>query len=360
MTHPFEMLGQSLTNMMTPATQQLAQALRFPPSMGALMGGGGSSAGQQRAPELTSSALFSSPSNTKRNYAGAPLLGARGQPAIESMEPEPMSSSNVLSLLMPRPVSPPGGSGGGGSGGGGARAYAAQSGPSAQGMNSILELSNTLASTFLGGGGGGGRSSRGSSTGSYSYAEDEERGSRGSLWGPSGGGGGGGLSPRAQSSGGSSSYSSMGRGLMPTLKQFFPDGDRNFGLPSGEGCLPFVGEFMRMIYGNCVRQADQRTWDAWGKEITNALMGGKIDLLRASKETCKKGAEREQCGQLRKAVSECDIIGSIQLASNMQRAVARCDEISGIMDQNPMTVVQQMQGLINGEVAQGFLNNFLG
>jgi len=227
-------------------------------------------------------------------------------------------------------------------------------------MNSILELSNTLASTFLGGGGGGGRSSRGSSTGSYSYAEDEERGSRGSLWGPSGGGGGGGLSPRAQSSGGSSSYSSMGRGLMPTLKQFFPDGDRNFGLPSGEGCLPFVGEFMRMIYGNCVRQADQRTWDAWGKEITNALMGGKIDLLRASKETCKKGAEREQCGQLRKAVSECDIIGSIQLASNMQRAVARCDEISGIMDQNPMTVVQQMQGLINGEVAQGFLNNFLG
>lgn len=28
-----------------------------------------------------------------------------------------------------------------------------------------------------------------------------------------------------------------------------------------------------------------------------------------SKETCKKGAEREQCGQLRKAVSECDILG---------------------------------------------------
>ena len=70
-----------------------------------------------------------------------------------------------------------------------------------------------------------------------------------------------------------------------------------------------------------------------GKELQNALVGGKIDLLRASKETCRKGAEREQCGQLRRAVSDCDILGSIQLASNMQRAVARCDEISGIMDQ---------------------------
>lgn len=32
-----------------------------------------------------------------------------------------------------------------------------------------------------------------------------------------------------------------------------------------------------------------------------------------SKETCKKGAEREQCGQLRKAVSECDILGRSSL-----------------------------------------------
>jgi hypothetical protein len=47
------------------------------------------------------------------------------------------------------------------------------------------------------------------------------------------------------------------------------------------GCLPFVGEFMQVIYGNCVKQADQRTWDTWGKEITNALMGGKVDLLKA-------------------------------------------------------------------------------
>lgn len=38
---------------------------------------------------------------------------------------------------------------------------------------------------------------------------------------------------------------------------------------------------MKMIYGNCVKQADQRTWDTWGKEIQNGLMGGKIDLLKA-------------------------------------------------------------------------------
>lgn len=82
---------------------------------------------------------------------------------------------------------------------------------------------------------------------------------------------------------------------MPTLKQLIPGAMRNFGIGRGEGecggrgrttpppsgCLPFIGEFMGAIYGNCVKQADERTWDVWGKEITNALMGGKIDLLRA-------------------------------------------------------------------------------
>ncbi|KAI6190551.1 hypothetical protein M3Y97_00130300 [Aphelenchoides bicaudatus] len=147
---------------------------------------------------------------------------------------------------------------------------------------------------------------------------------------------------------------------IPSLRQLMPGGSRNFGIQQGEGCLPFIGEFMQVLYGNCVKQADQRTWDTWGKEITNALMGGKIDLLKASKETCKKGAEREQCGQLRKAVSSCDILGSIQIASNMKRSIDRCDEISGIIDQNPMTFLEQMSGFMNGEMAQSFLNNFLG
>jgi hypothetical protein len=30
------------------------------------------------------------------------------------------------------------------------------------------------------------------------------------------------------------------------------------------------------------------------------------------------------------------------------------------MLQNPMTIFEQMSGLVNGEMAQGFLNNFLG
>jgi hypothetical protein len=38
---------------------------------------------------------------------------------------------------------------------------------------------------------------------------------------------------------------------------------------------------MRAAYGNCVRDADKRTWDVWGKEFTNVLTSGKIDLLAA-------------------------------------------------------------------------------
>ena len=70
--------------------------------------------------------------------------------------------------------------------------------------------------------------------------------------------------------------------------------------------------------------------------------------------------EREQCGQLRKAISSCDILNSIQIGMNMQRSLERCDHVSGLIDQNPSTLVEGMSGLINGEVAQGFLNNFLG
>ena len=79
-----------------------------------------------------------------------------------------------------------------------------------------------------------------------------------------------------------------------------------------------------------------------------------------SKETCRMIAEREQCGQLRRAVSECDIINSIQIGMNMQRSIKRCDEVGGIIDQNPAAVMEGMNQMINGEVAQGFLNNFLG
>lgn len=38
---------------------------------------------------------------------------------------------------------------------------------------------------------------------------------------------------------------------------------------------------MKAAYGNCVRHADEKTWDTWGNEIQNALTGGKIDLLKA-------------------------------------------------------------------------------
>uniref|UniRef100_A0A914E675 Uncharacterized protein n=1 Tax=Acrobeloides nanus TaxID=290746 RepID=A0A914E675_9BILA len=165
------------------------------------------------------------------------------------------------------------------------------------------------------------------------------------------------MNPRGETYG---ANSERPRNVLPNIQQLVPGANENFGFRMGEGCLPFIGEFMRAAYGNCVRDADKRTWDVWGKEFTNVLTSGKIDLLAASKETCRRGAEREQCGQLRKAVSDCDIIGSIQIGMNMQRSFQRCDEITGILDQNPRTMMNQMSGLINGEMAQGFLNNFLG
>ncbi|KAK0411114.1 hypothetical protein QR680_005489 [Steinernema hermaphroditum] len=147
---------------------------------------------------------------------------------------------------------------------------------------------------------------------------------------------------------------------LPNIRDFSPGARNNFGIPQGEGCLPFVGEFMQIAYGNCVRNADQKTFDVWGQEIKNAIIGGRIDLLGASKLTCKMATEREMCGQLKRAVSECDILGSIQVGTQLQRSIKRCDEITGIIDQNPMHVLNQVNGLLTGEVAQGFVQNFLG
>uniref|UniRef100_A0A1I8AA82 Secreted protein n=1 Tax=Steinernema glaseri TaxID=37863 RepID=A0A1I8AA82_9BILA len=151
-----------------------------------------------------------------------------------------------------------------------------------------------------------------------------------------------------------------GADQLPNIRDFAPGAKNNFGIPQGEGCLPFVGEFMQIAYGNCVRNADQKTFDVWGQEITNALVGGRIDLLGASKLTCKMATEREMCGQLKRAVSECDILGSIQVSTQLQRSIKRCDEVTGIIDQNPMNVLNQVNGLLTGEVAQGFVQNFLG
>lgn len=39
---------------------------------------------------------------------------------------------------------------------------------------------------------------------------------------------------------------------------------------------------MRIAYGNCVKVADEKAWDLWGTQITNALFGGKIDFIGAT------------------------------------------------------------------------------
>lgn len=48
------------------------------------------------------------------------------------------------------------------------------------------------------------------------------------------------------------------------------------------GCLPFLTEVMKLAYGNCVKEADEKAWDTWSDQINNALFGGKVDLLYAT------------------------------------------------------------------------------
>lgn len=55
--------------------------------------------------------------------------------------------------------------------------------------------------------------------------------------------------------------------------------DLNISFP---GCLPFLSEFMRIAYGNCVKVADEKAWDLWGNQINNALFGGKVDFIGAT------------------------------------------------------------------------------
>ncbi|KAF1752698.1 hypothetical protein GCK72_019253 [Caenorhabditis remanei] len=143
------------------------------------------------------------------------------------------------------------------------------------------------------------------------------------------------------------------------IQDLVPNADSNFGLPRGKGCLPFISEFMQIAYGKCQDQADEKTFDAWGEELRRAIMTGEIDLLKASQETCRRGAERQQCDSLREAVATCDVIASLEIGTQLQRAMKRCEEVSGMMDQSPAAVLGQLNNLISGEVAQGFFNNFL-
>ncbi|CAJ0590427.1 unnamed protein product [Cylicocyclus nassatus] len=117
------------------------------------------------------------------------------------------------------------------------------------------------------------------------------------------------------------------------IRDFLPGANNNFGLKKGPGCLPFLSEFMQAAYGDCQKVADEKAFDAWGDELKSAILTGQIDLLKASQETCKRGAERQQCGALRKAISNCDILESLQIGAQLQRAMKRCEEVSGLVDQ---------------------------
>uniref|UniRef100_A0A7I4YRX9 Uncharacterized protein n=1 Tax=Haemonchus contortus TaxID=6289 RepID=A0A7I4YRX9_HAECO len=144
------------------------------------------------------------------------------------------------------------------------------------------------------------------------------------------------------------------------IRDYVPGAKENFGIRKGPGCLPFLSEVMQVAYGNCQQVADEKAFDAWGDELKSAILTGKIDLLKASQETCRRGAERQQCGALRRAISNCDILESLQIGAQLQRAMKRCEEVSGLVDQNPLVILSQINRLVGGEFAQGFLNKFLG
>ncbi|KAK6755634.1 hypothetical protein RB195_014171 [Necator americanus] len=143
------------------------------------------------------------------------------------------------------------------------------------------------------------------------------------------------------------------------IRDFVPGANNNFGIRKGPGCLPFLSEFMQVAYGNCQQVADEKAFDAWGDELKSAILTGQVDLLKASQETCRRGAERQQCGALRRAISNCDILESLQIGAQLQRAMKRCEEVSGLVDQNPLVILSQINSLVGGEFAQGFLNKFL-
>ncbi|KAJ1350502.1 hypothetical protein KIN20_006299 [Parelaphostrongylus tenuis] len=106
---------------------------------------------------------------------------------------------------------------------------------------------------------------------------------------------------------------------------------------------------MQVAYGNCQKVADEKAFDAWGDELKSAIYTGQIDLLKAGQETCRRGAERQQCGALRRAISNCEIMESIQIGAQLQRAMKRCEEMGGLLDQNPLVILAQINSLVGDQ-----------
>ena len=42
---------------------------------------------------------------------------------------------------------------------------------------------------------------------------------------------------------------------------------------------------MQAAYGDCVKAADEKTFDAWGDELRSAILTGKIDVMKARYST---------------------------------------------------------------------------
>uniref|UniRef100_A0A914XJG9 Uncharacterized protein n=2 Tax=Plectus sambesii TaxID=2011161 RepID=A0A914XJG9_9BILA len=148
------------------------------------------------------------------------------------------------------------------------------------------------------------------------------------------------------------------------LTRLAPGASDNFGIPQGEDCFPLFSGIIRIMNKDCQKKTETRTWQTWGTQINNALIGGQIDLVKAARETCRLGAERQMCTVLGEQIARCDIIGSLQNAVELQRQTQRCEQVTAFADlprqQNTGGLIGSLNNLINGEVSGGLLQNFFG
>lgn len=151
---------------------------------------------------------------------------------------------------------------------------------------------------------------------------------------------------------------------LPKLANF-PLFNDNFGIKKQKGCIPFFSEVVRLLWADCQTKADSLTWNAWGRQIQNALKGGTLDLVGAAQETCRLQADRGSCRRLSERIQTCDILGSLQTLTDIQNAKKRCNDLRAFsaLPTGPNAaenLIGQVVQSVGSELAGGFLRHVLG
>jgi hypothetical protein len=70
---------------------------------------------------------------------------------------------------------------------------------------------------------------------------------------------------------------------------------------------------VRALFANCQSLADAKVAQTWGDQFSNVLQQRSLDLVDATRATCKLQAERTHCTRLADAVATCDIVMGISV-----------------------------------------------